>query len=927
MNEERIKAYLDLIDTLMNCDDGGEIKILEENKSLLDTDFIKILKEYSELFEENEGEDVSYYLNNLASILENAIENVATNQTKETEARQLFDQGIIKYKANLFEDAIILWEQAVVKYQEFSHPRAEGATLGNLGSTYFSLGKYRKALECHKQQLTIAQNINNDELKANALNGLGNSYYSLGEFELAIENYKQELAIAQKYSTRHREGRALNNLGNAFESLGEYQQAIEYYQQSLLIKRELNDLEGEASALGNLGVVYYSLGEYQESIDYHQQSLGIKQKIGDRQGEANSLGNLSLVFDALGKFPEAIAYNQECQKIMAEVNNRVGESQALANLGNIFYTLGQYQKAVDYFIKFLDIAREIGDRYGEAAFLGNLGNAFDSLSEYEEAVKSYEMSLQLHKEIGNRSGEADVLGNLGNTYRALGEYNKAIKYYEQAVSLRKLLGNIHKEANTIAGLGTVFYFMGQYQLAVNNFQKQLNIAREIGEPDGEGTALNNIGAALLKSNTLPDKNQLLEVEIILRSAVEVWDNFRINLEDADKISLFEEHARTYRLLQEVLVNQNKKEEGLEIAERGRTRAFVDLLLKQISSKQGEKIVTALSSYIQIEQIIEICNKNNLTIVEYSIIYDEFIIQGRKQTKESNLLIWVVKPQKEIKFHKISLESLHISNISLAKLIIEARKSLGVEETETKASESARSNSLIDKTKKNKELQQLYQILIQPITKYLPPDPNSTVVFIPQESLFLTPFPALQDHECKFLIEKHTIITAPSIQVLELIQKRNTKEQETSLEGLVVGNPKMPTIPLTEPPMQLQDLAWAKTEANAIAPLLNTQAITGATATKAYITQQMPKARLIHLATHGLLDDIRQLGIPGAIALAPSGEDNGFLTAGEIYDMKLNAELVVLSACSTGQGKITGDGVVGLSRCLIAAGVKSVIVSL
>ncbi|WP_307731522.1 CHAT domain-containing protein [Microseira wollei] len=331
--------------------------------------------------------------------------------------------------------------------------------------------------------------------------------------------------------------------------------------------------------------------------------------------------------------------------------------------------------------------------------------------------------------------------------------------------------------------------------------------------------------------------------------------------------------------------------------------------------------------MQIEQIIEICNKNNLTIVEYSIIYDEFIIQGRKQTKESNLLIWVVKPQKQIKFHKISLESLHISNISLAKLIIEARRSLGVEETETKASESARSNSLIDKNKKNKELQQLYQILIQPITKYLPPDPNSTVVFIPQESLFLTPFPALQDHECKFLIEKHTIITAPSIQVLELTQKRNTKEQETSLEGLVVGNPKMPTIPLTEPPVQLQDLAWAKTEANAIAPLLNTQAITGADATKAYITQLLPKARLIHIATHGLLDDIRQLGIPGAIALAPSDEDNGFLTAGEIYDMKLNAELVVLSACSTGQGKITGDGVVGLSRCLIAAGVKSVIVSL
>ena len=90
---------------------------------------------------------------------------------------------------------------------------------------------------------------------------------------------------------------------------------------------------------------------------------------------------------------------------------------------------------------------------------------------------------------------------------------------------------------------------------------------------------------------------------------------------------------------------------------------------------------------------------------------------------------------------------------------------------------------------------------------------------------------------------------------------------------------------------------------------------------------MSNARIIHLATHGLLDDFRQLGMPGAIALAPSGKDDGLLTSSEILKLKLNAELVVLSACDTGRGKITGDGVIGLSRALIAAGVPTVIVSL
>ncbi|MFM6312178.1 MAG: CHAT domain-containing protein, partial [Dolichospermum sp.] len=88
---------------------------------------------------------------------------------------------------------------------------------------------------------------------------------------------------------------------------------------------------------------------------------------------------------------------------------------------------------------------------------------------------------------------------------------------------------------------------------------------------------------------------------------------------------------------------------------------------------------------------------------------------------------------------------------------------------------------------------------------------------------------------------------------------------------------------------------------------------------------MPKARIIHLATHGLLDNVRGLG--SAIALAPSSNDNGLLTAEEILNMNLNAELVVLSACDTGRGRLTGDGVIGLSRSFISAGVSSVIVSL
>ncbi|MEO1187237.1 MAG: CHAT domain-containing protein, partial [Cyanobacteria bacterium J06636_27] len=246
------------------------------------------------------------------------------------------------------------------------------------------------------------------------------------------------------------------------------------------------------------------------------------------------------------------------------------------------------------------------------------------------------------------------------------------------------------------------------------------------------------------------------------------------------------------------------------------------------------------------------------------------------------------------------------------------------------------------------LQKLHKLLIKPIASHLPTNPDERVIFIPHESLFLVPFPALMDASGKYLIEKHTIMTAPAIQVLELTNKNNARKLNlNSLQPkdlLVVGNPTMPKIGF--PPVQLSQLKGAETEVKAIAKLFNTTALTGNQATKSTVLRKMPSARVIHFATHGLLDG-KDFGerTPGALAFAPSSGrsgrmdelfsagviqfdvNEGLLKTTEIIDLKLNADLVVLSACDTGRGQITGDGVIGLSRSLITAGASSVIVSL
>ncbi|MEW6498145.1 MAG: CHAT domain-containing protein [Cyanobacteriota bacterium] len=426
--------------------------------------------------------------------------------------------------------------------------------------------------------------------------------------------------------------------------------------------------------------------------------------------------------------------------------------------------------------------------------------------------------------------------------------------------------------------------------------------------------------------------------------------------DAPEMNVLRMNATGYYThLIQTLIAQNKTDAALEIAERDRARAFLELLSNDSSSsRMGQSI--ALNQTIApptIEDIKRIAKEHQATLVSYSIINDVIPVQGKHKSQESEVLIWVISPRGEIAFRRVDLKPLLQQKSSLSEVIISTRESIGLRSggiVPTAQKEQAKTNQekgLLTAPKglevntpredhKTEGLQQLYQLLIQPIADLLPSDPNARVVFIPQGELFLVPFPTLQDTSGKYLIEQHSILTAPSIQVLDLTRKQ--RERIGTGEYLIVGNPSMPSVAPSsgQPPQQLPNLPGAEREAKAIAQLLNTTAITGEDATESAILEKMPQARIIHLATNTIVDSDRGMG--SAIALAPDsptsgtpqGEatrGDGLLTAEEIMNLKLNAELVVLSGCDSGLGRITGDGVIGLSRSFIAAGASSVIVSL
>ena len=223
---------------------------------------------------------------------------------------------------------------------------------------------------------------------------------------------------------------------------------------------------------------------------------------------------------------------------------------------------------------------------------------------------------------------------------------------------------------------------------------------------------------------------LTEAEKMLVNAIQVWESIRqmLGSNDANKVSIFEEQARTYRLLQKVRVAQNNPIAALEIAERGRARAFVDLLTQRLSTGDSNAVIASTPNQDQIRQIAK---AQNATLVQYSIIYEDFQNPGKKIVgRESALYIWVIQPTGEITFRQIDLKPLWQKHkASLADLIIGNQEFLAV-----------RSRGTSPALQPQPDLPTLHQLLIDPITSLLPKDPNAHVIFIAQKSLFQIPFP-------------------------------------------------------------------------------------------------------------------------------------------------------------------------------------------
>ncbi|MEO1125177.1 MAG: CHAT domain-containing protein [Cyanobacteria bacterium J06635_15] len=600
--------------------------------------------------------------------------------------------------------------------------------------------------------------------------------------------------------------------------------------------------------------------------------------------------------------------------------------------------------------QFVAIAPGQSDPAAEASRLADEGKTELEAGNLQAAHQALEAARQIYRDLPDNEGEFWVLDQLLRVYDRLGDESN----YQTALQRQADLAQSMQDPLLLRRVGSGFQCGNYWDAAIATYQNAQDIYTrnrpdQFSLPDAftveqELLTLVSMAQTLIKADRLPEAETVLQEAITLLNAVFETPLDSLGEDDVEldrQIRNFSEFFNTplsssnlYLMMQWVLVAQGKTDEALVAIEQGRTQALEELW----AVKQPGTRIPAPS----LAEIQAIARRRDATLITYS--FNWLIDACGGDTVAPELLTWTIEPTGDIHFHAqpIELSTLAYEPDDVRNLVQDTRTVLGARGLTVIAA------ALEDQTSGQERpyLRSLHDLLIDPIAELLSTNPNDRIIFVPDFVLFMVPFPALQADDGSYLVEQHTILTSPSIQVLALTEQSRQRSLAARSNPLVVGNPTYTEVQLgPQETLIPTPLPGAEQEAIAIADLLNTQPLIGDQATKGAILQRFGDASLLHLATHGFLEGITLSDLPGAIAVAQSGEgltpyieipgtntaialsDNGLISTRDILSFRLQAELVVLSACNTGGGELTGDGVTGLSRAFIAAGVPSIIVSL
>lgn len=813
------------------------------------------------------------------------------------------------------------------------------------------------------------------EREAVCINLLGSSTYYLNDVKGALNYYQQALQLALEPALKVD---ILTNAGIMNDTLGDKRKAIEYLEEALGVSEKISN-KGIANILNSLGLLYSDSANQEKALFFFSQALTASRNVGNRTDEAVTLHNIALTFTKNSNYDKAIIFSKEALIIWEEIGDLHNRVFTLNQMGNIYLGIYDLEMALDFYQKAVDLTKgtgenqETGQSQERGVALRQMGHIWYLKKDYEKALNYLQQALDIETKSKDKVSESYSLVNRGMVYSALGDQNKALQDYINAYDIAKAIGNKKLEADIVYKKALAQQKLGNVDSAI----EQVKIAIELSE-----FFRANSSNQQLKTFHFSTTNRYYKLYIDLLMQLHQQDpskNYNAQALYIHELS----HARTLlELLQEANINIREgittdlidKEKQLIHAINKNTESLLRLLSKPNYSVEDknklEKQINELELELQqLQSKIREANPRYATIqkpkilsleeIQKEILDDDTILLEYSLGKDASYL-WLVT-NKSFSSYKLPSKE-------------EIEKAVDPVLTYYRTFFHPQTESELDK-KRNAAKEELFikatnkfsQMILGQVASQLG---NKRLLVVPDGVLQYVPFNGLPDPRSKIvgnkefppLVVEHEVVIMPSASTMGVLRNQFVGRKRAPKSIMVLADPAfnvtderlavnskktLSTAKASDKAEQNNEISVARSGLNrtdlvrliaSSEEAINIKQIypdaNVALGTKANLflatSSEVSDYRILHFSTHGFIHPLQPelSGLVLSLFNDDGKEQNGYLTANHIFNLKINADLVVLSACQTGLGReINGEGILGLSRGFMYAGAERIVFSL
>jgi len=756
------------------------------------------------------------------------------------------------------------------------------------GQKAFSQYDYAHAMQSYRGALVIAQSLADDRQIGISYARVARTLYRTSRFEEALAAFQAGLAASRKAGDQKTQIEGLRGVGNSYSGMGRHREAIAMEEQCLKLTEQMGDKVNEALSLTNLAVDYNGLSESQTALEFYRRALELGEETHTEEVIQTALRGLARIYAEQRDFSLALSYlDQTKPSVGSTLGDQRAEAYRLSQYASIYNRMGGHDADV---LKIagqgMDLAHRTGDLRLEVWFLEVRAETLNRGNRARETVADYEKAVEIFHRLSAVDQEVAGLTRIAGLHLSLHETGPALAAAQRACELARTIDSIRVKSDVLEARGRVYRALGQREAAEADFRESIALM--------ESERANLIGGTTTGQSFFDRRlgpfRELVELRIEagdLTGAVDAAEEVRarhlLDLISQGKTDIThslspEEQQRERELTSEearwsaALAKPKPAPETRAAFEKAAGnlqlfRANLYLTHPDLRMRRGE------NKPLSRADLGKLLPDSQTVLIEYMVSED----------LDTTVLAIVRGPSGE---PSITARKLPIRKPVWEKQVEEFRRALATRDLSYRELAQA-----------------LYKDLLGPLQPLLAG--RSVVGILPDGPLWNLPFQALIGPDGQYLIEHAAVFYAPSLTIMQVVSAR----------------PK-PTYSPHDTLLAMAGAGEGHDEVRKLGEIYGPAASTvvvGSDATKARWKADAPHYRVLHLATHGILN--------GANPLFSSLALDEMLEAREILDQDLHAELAVLSACETGRGGVLeGEGVFGLSWSVLMAGVPSVVVS-